>query len=94
MGDSEQIGEIMNHESNLTLEMAWNHGLLLIYSQMSRCCTGRRSGTGFSRVSPPNFEACKSFLFTEKFPCFKNKEDLVDFVITLYSLTKESSCHL
>ena len=38
---------------------------------------------GFSLVVNTKFEAHKSFLFTEKFPCIANNtEHLIDFVIT------------
>ena len=40
---------------------------------------------GSPGLVPLRFKAHKSFLFTEKFPCIKNKEQLVDFVIILYS---------
>ena len=53
-----------------------------INGQSSRCCTARGSSTRFSLVGPTKVKACKSFLFTVKFPCIENKEHLIDFVIT------------
>ena len=36
-----------------------------MYSQLSRSCTARLSGTRFSQVGPNNLTALQSFLFTE-----------------------------
>ena len=47
------------------------------------CSAARGSRTGFSLVGPTKVKACKSFLFTESSLKVENKEDLVDFVITL-----------
>ena len=57
--------------------------MLMLYSQLSRCSTARGSSTGLSQVGPTKVKACKSFLFTESSLKVENKEDLVDFVITL-----------
>ena len=53
----------------------------LIYSQFSRCVTARGSCTGLVTVGPT--KACKSVLFTNRFPDIQNKEHLVDEVDTL-----------
>ena len=50
-----------------------------MFSQLARCCAARGSSTRSSLVGSTKFEACKSFLFTEKFPCI---EHLAEFVIT------------
>ena len=44
----------------------WVGRLLKIemYSQLLRCITARGSSAGYSRVSPTEVEACKSFLLT------------------------------
>ena len=56
-----------------------------IYGRLSRSWTSGGSKTGLSLVDPTNFYARKFFLFTEGFLKVKNKEHLVDFVVTLYS---------
>ena len=55
---------------------------LQINSQLSRCRTAKGSSARFFGVSPTKVKAGKPFLFTENFPCFENKEHLLDFVIT------------
>ena len=61
-----------------------SHQVLIIdmYSQFLRCCTARRSSTGYSQFSPSKFEACKSYLFTESFIVLKIKPTwLICFVL-------------
>ena len=58
--------------------------LLFIYSQLSRCNTARGSISRLSLKGPTMIKACKYFLFTEGSLKTENKEQLVDFVITLY----------
>ena len=53
---------------------------IIIYIQLSRCCTARRASTRFSLVGPTKVQACKSFLFSEKFSSIENKEHPLDFV--------------
>ena len=68
-----------------------------IHCQLLRCCTARGSITRFSLVGPTKVEACKSFLFTEKFPCIVKKVHWVDFVImfnkNMLSMVKYISLH-
>ena len=72
----------------------------LLFLLKLRSCTASRSRSGFIQVSLTKVEACKSFLFTEKFPCNKNKEHLVDFIHALrssqvsQSTLKNMSVHL
>ena len=49
------------------------------------CSTARGSSTGLTLVGPTKIKAGKSFLFIEGFLKVENKEQLFDFVVTLYS---------
>ena len=60
------------------------HGTFhFIYSLLLRCSTARGSSFGLSVGGPTKVKACKSFLFTESSPKVENKEQLIDFVVTL-----------
>ena len=39
-----------------------------MYSQLSRLSTAKGLNTRFSHVGPTKVKACKSFVFTQKFP--------------------------
>ena len=51
------------------------------YSQLLKCCTARVSSTRFFMVGLSKVNARNLFIFTEMFPCIKNKEHLIDSVI-------------
>ena len=50
-----------------------------------RCSTGRVSSSGLFCVRPTKVKARKSFLFTEGSLKVRNKEYLVDLVVTLHT---------
>ena len=54
-----------------------------MYSLLSRCSSARGLISGLSLGGPTKVEACKSFLFTEGSLKVKNKDHLLDFVVTL-----------
>ena len=54
-----------------------------IYSQLSRCSTARGSSTGLSLVGPTKVKVRKSFLLAEVPIKLKNKDHLLDFVVTV-----------
>ena len=58
-------------------------------SRLSRCCKARRSNIGFPLAVTTKVKAHKYFLFTEKFPSNENKEQLVDFIVTLINVIIE-----
>ena len=47
---------------------------MLIYSQLSRRNTAKKSGTSFVTVRPDKIKACESILFTECIPEVKIKK--------------------
>ena len=56
------------------------------------CCTARGSSAGFFRFSPTKVEARKSYILTESIVCIVNKENMVDFIVTLYSYITLLQC--
>ena len=73
---------LMTHKREGWVTVTCLSFVIFIYSQWSRCCTAKGSNTKLSLVGPTKVKAHKPFLFTKKFPCIKNKEHLLDFVIT------------
>ena len=55
----------------------------IIYSQLSRYSKAKGSSSGLSQGGPTKVKASKSFLFTDGFLRVENKENFIDFVVTL-----------
>ena len=57
-----------------------------LHSQLLPCCTAWGPTTELSLVGSTKVNACKSFLFTEKFTYIENKEHGIDFFTKVYDI--------